>query len=417
MVVHLLAIALSLVVMANGPAFAQQGPGPDRMLSRMDADRDGRISQDEWLGPPPAFARIDADADGFLTRDELQALPGRRGAGQGRPDPQTPSAKAPLAWIDTHMHLRRGSGTYEGAVSRAVALMDQAGISMAVLLPPPFADAGHAKNRYDVEELARLTRVFPGRFLFLSGGGSINAIIERTPPDQVTDALQAEFVHKAESILNAGARGFGELGVMHLALFPGHPSYRVRPDHPLFLVLADIAAEHDAVMDIHMDLVERDAATPKRLERFGNPRRLDSNLAAFERLLAHNRGAKIVLAHAGWDVTGQWSAAVSRRLLSAHPNLYMSLKIVSRGARLKNRLVSGQPPKVVDDWLTVFMAFPERFVIGSDSFVAEPGATGAAPGGVTQFHGGLIASFLDSLPADLAQRFASENALALYGGP
>lgn len=45
--------------------------GRDR-IARIDADRDGRVSREEWPRNAEVFARLDANNDGFLTTDELQ---------------------------------------------------------------------------------------------------------------------------------------------------------------------------------------------------------------------------------------------------------------------------------------------------------------------------------------------------------
>ncbi len=56
----------------------------DRMLERLDADESGTISQEEFPGPDHAFARMDADGDGQITQDEAaQMRRGRRGGGPG----------------------------------------------------------------------------------------------------------------------------------------------------------------------------------------------------------------------------------------------------------------------------------------------------------------------------------------------
>ena len=40
---------------------------------RMDTDDDGVISSDEWIGPDEVFVTIDTDEDGFLSQEELRA--------------------------------------------------------------------------------------------------------------------------------------------------------------------------------------------------------------------------------------------------------------------------------------------------------------------------------------------------------
>jgi len=70
-----------------------QGLGPQmdpaqrwqHMLERMDADKDGKISKDEFPGRDEMFARIDANGDGFITEDEAAAMGQGRGGRGGQP--------------------------------------------------------------------------------------------------------------------------------------------------------------------------------------------------------------------------------------------------------------------------------------------------------------------------------------------
>jgi Ca2+-binding EF-hand superfamily protein len=55
----------------------------------MDANADGKISQEEWRGSAEVFARLDTDNDGFLTRPELAQPPQVRAPGGNRRNPAT----------------------------------------------------------------------------------------------------------------------------------------------------------------------------------------------------------------------------------------------------------------------------------------------------------------------------------------
>ena len=98
------------------------------------------------------------------------------------------------------------------------------------------------------------------------------------------------------------------------------------PDHPLYLLLADLAAEHNVPIDIHMEAVPQDMPLPPDLKSPPNAARLHANIAAFERFLAHNPRAKVIWAHLGSDFTGFRTVELDRRLLQTHPNLYMEIK-------------------------------------------------------------------------------------------
>ena len=69
----------------NRPGFAPPGMGPqasgerprisfDRILEREDANKDGKITRDEFKGPPPLFGRLDRDQDGVLTRKDFEGV-------------------------------------------------------------------------------------------------------------------------------------------------------------------------------------------------------------------------------------------------------------------------------------------------------------------------------------------------------
>lgn len=104
-----------------------------------------------------------------------------------------------------------------------------------------------------------------------------------------------------------------------------------------------------------------------------NPAVLKENIGGFERLLAHNRKAKIVWAHAGGDPVGHFTPRLVRELLGRHSNLALSIRPTT--GPFPGAMV---PPKgaINDDWIAVLRDFPDRFVIGSDNFVVPTRYTG-----------------------------------------
>ncbi len=73
------------------------------------------------------------------------------------------------------------------------------------------------------------------------------------------------------------------------------------------------------------------------------------------------------------------------------------------------------------EWLAVLEEFPDRFVIGSDQFMANPGLTGGGHGmDVARFNANaraMMRRFLDQLPAELAAQIGAGNAMRLYKIP
>jgi predicted TIM-barrel fold metal-dependent hydrolase len=317
--------------------------------------------------------------------------------------------------IDTHNHLfgrfPAGPGPvvvdYDGAAQVALETMDKLGIKTLIVMPPPFAPSH--PHPYDAEDLLDVVRSRPDRFAFLAGGGSLNPMLHQAARDgKAGPDVRRLFEQKALEILSKGALGFGEMTAEHFSLGgPTHPYESVPPDHPLFLLLADIAARHDVPIDIHMEAVPEEMPLPQRLSSPPNPRILRPNTAAFERLLAHNRNAKIIWAHAGWDNTGRRTAKLSAELLGRHSNLYMSLK-VGRDSGPENRPVERERG-IRPEWLDLIRAFPDRFLIGSDQFYLSPRAPQRFPR-----HPEATTGILTGLPPDLARKVAYENARRLF---
>jgi predicted TIM-barrel fold metal-dependent hydrolase len=328
-----------------------------------------------------------------------------------------PKAESGVPFVDAHTHLfrhrpgggmfHRGGGASErgdsSTAAAALALMDQFGVSYAILAPPPMP----TEDPGVIAELQAAVRETPTRFAFSAGGESLNPLIQNTPPENVTPEVLGRFQQQAVAIAESAAAGFGELAAEHFSSRKGnHPYESARPDHPLFLALADIAAKYDMPIGLHMEAVPRDMPFPdEKVAGPPNPTKLVENIAAFERLLDHNPKARIVWEHAGWDLTGERTVALMRSLLTKHPNLYMSVKSDKAGTPLTAPFLPGDGLK--PGWLAMLQAFPDRFVVGSDQFYDDPE--------VIRTH--RARAFVDALPADIAHRIASENVKHIYRLP
>ncbi|MBV9406765.1 MAG: hypothetical protein JO211_15570 [Acidobacteriaceae bacterium] len=324
--------------------------------------------------------------------------------------------------IDVHMHvIGRSQEQFDQAVARAVGEMDTYGIAQAVVFPPPIPILG----RFDYQDYAPALRRHPGRFGFLGGGGTLNPIIQaHRDPQTLTSAVRQAFADQATRMLDDGAAGFGEMTALHLSLVPNHPFEQVSITHPLFLLLTEIAAEHQAVIDLHMDAVTGTSmATPSNLKVPPNPPTLQGNIDDFERLLAHDRDAKIVWAHGGSDFTGNMTPALIGDLMDRHSNLFMSLRPLPLravnnpfGLRFFNLMLT--PDGVEPAWLELLTRHSDRFTMGADTFMLAPSVDPTRPA-VTLSRGNqgrLIAAsiLLSRLPASLATEIGTENAVRLY---
>ncbi|MBL6927828.1 MAG: amidohydrolase family protein [Rhodospirillales bacterium] len=304
-----------------------------------------------------------------------------------------------LDFIDAHAHatLKSASGT--------LASMKRMGIERTIVMPPPVAPG--QKIRISEDGYRGAARKYPDKFVFFGGGASLNTMVHQAAKaGKTSNALRKKFEKTAKTLLRDGIKGFGEIAAEHLSLRKGHPYMGTPPDHPLFLLLSDIAGKAGVPIDFHMEAISRDMPPPADVAGRPNPDILVANIAAFERLLAHNRQTTIIWAHAGWGNTGERTAQLCGRLLAAHPNLFMSIKIERKG-RPKTKLLDGSGA-IKADWLELFRRFPERFVLGSDEkYDKKHGKGGKNTRGIRKL--------LDQLPPYLARRFAQDNPKRLFG--
>ncbi|MEW5892936.1 MAG: amidohydrolase family protein [Pseudomonadota bacterium] len=324
-------------------------------------------------------------------------------------------------YVDTHAHLvESGTGVFAGsllgAADAAVKEMDRLGYAKAILMPTPQIYRG--TSNHDFEAFKEVQQKHPGRFAVLGGGYLLNALIHKSVADgRVDEDDRKLFIRNAEMILASGAVGFGELAAEHYSIgkFAAFHAYEsAPPDHELFLLLADIAAQHDVPIDLHAEILPQDMplpATPALISP-PNPAQLKANLAGFERLLAHNRKAKIIWVHAGWDLSGTRDLGLMTRLMRTHPNLYMSFKIAGKPGAPKSKPL-GPDGRLKPEWLGFIQEFSDRLLIGTDEFyqaasVNRVDITTAA--GLTE----LPVRLVQQLPPELGRKIGYENAMRLY---
>jgi predicted TIM-barrel fold metal-dependent hydrolase len=314
-------------------------------------------------------------------------------------EPAPAPVKALTPYVEAHTHF--DAADPEGSVRAALAAGPRQNAAMVLFQMPPdtFDHPGH----YDAEVVLAEAKKHPDKIGVLGGGGTLNAmIIQAAATGDAGPAVQKKFKERAEQLLKEGVIGFGELTAEHYA---GVTPYQYAPaDHPLYLMLADIAAEHGVPIDLHMEAVPEDMALPAGLKSPPNPPRLHANIAAFERLLAHNPRAKIIWAHAGADGTGQRTPELCRRLLKAHANLYMEIKTDPHAQGMSYPLADG---KIKPEWLALFTEFADRFVMGTDQHYPEDK-------GPDQRWQEAVRLF-NQLPADVRKKIGTENIARIYG--
>lgn len=307
-------------------------------------------------------------------------------------------------FVDVHTHP--DPARLEQSIQSALQAMPRENVAKIILMPPPFTadDPAH----YEAGIILSQVKSHTDKLAVLGGGGTLNAMIQESVRSADAGAeVRRRFKKQAEELLREGVAGFGEMTAEH---FAGATAYQyAQPDHPLFLLLADIAAEYGVPIDLHMEAVPRSISLPAGLKSPPNPPQLHANIAAFEHLLTHNPRARIIWAHAGADNTSYRTPELCRRLLAAHPNLYMEIKIDPANPGKNSPLTNDTSGPIEPEWLQLFQDFPDRFVIGTDQHYPEPEAA-------TQRWQTIVRLF-NQLPPELQKKIGLENATRLYSTP
>ena len=323
--------------------------------------------------------------------------------------PYAQEPAAPIAYIDTHNHFITQACEpcdYTGPVDNALLALETLGVRQFLIMPQPaVVSAGRSYL-----EIAEITDPYRQQFAFLGGGWTLNPMIQRAvEAGVVSDQVRQRFQDTALDILARGAVGFGEFAVEHFSMADWHPYVSAPANHELFQLLADIAADNNVPIDIHMEAIAFDmplseiSPVSAAINNATNPEFLEENMTEFEELLDSNENARIVWAHAGWDNTGHRTVERMTGLLEQHDNLYMQIRVLPHPIRLPNRptLPNGD---VDPEWITLIERFPSRFVIGLDSMLDIFDSSQFEP----------HTDFLNGLPEDLARKVAYENAIRIY---
>lgn len=330
--------------------------------------------------------------------------------GGERPNAQEASPTLEFMRLDAHNHILpyigRGKTDFIDGARAALKVMDKYGIKKMILMPHPFISS--QTDSYTYGPLREAAKKYPDRFMFLGGGGTLNVMLhDAVAKGNVSPELRKKFEQTAEKIISDGGIGFGEIVAEHFSMRANHPYESAPPDHPLLLLLSDIAARKNVPIDIHMEAIPVEMNRPDSIPAANNPPRLTPNIKQFERLLSHNRSTNIIWAHAGWDNTGYRTTHLMSELLTRHPNLFMSIKI------RKNQGGGPNLPfdlgEIDSNWLAMLREFPDRFMIGSDQFYQPSQAKDRQR---VNLEGS--AKLIRNLPPELARRVGYENAARVF---
>ncbi|MFQ6572953.1 amidohydrolase family protein [Pseudomonas sp. UM16] len=194
--------------------------------------------------------------------------------------------------------------------------------------------------------------------------------------------------------LNPGLwQGIGEVFTRHDDLTALTSGDIPRANNEAMTRIYHLAAEQDLPVLIHSNITSKRERNPLYLGEIEEP-------------LRNHPHTRFIWAHAGTSVEIHrhqtqldFLLPTLSRMLEAYPNLYIDLSwSVLQPYLLDER---GEPRS---EWVELVKRFPERFMLGSD-VVGRFGSLGE------QLHS--FDPFLDALPADVAQKVAQDNFLAV----
>jgi hypothetical protein len=149
--------------------------------------------------------------------------------------------------------------------------------------------------------------------------------------------------------------------------------------------------------EFHLYGADADLPVPRRMVQLAKEYRLflhaHSDADAVERLFKQWPEAKILWAHSGFDRPDN-----VRAMLKKHKNLWCDLAF---------RTEHGSGGKVDAEWRKAFLEFPDRFLVGTDTFTPERWHYVAE-------HASWSRAWLADLPRDVAERIAYKNGEALF---
>jgi hypothetical protein len=152
-----------------------------------------------------------------------------------------------------------------------------------------------------------------------------------------------------------------------------------------------------AIGEFHLYGADADLPIPRRIVELARQHKLllhaHSDVDALERIFQQDPGARVLWAHSGFESPGR-----VREMLRTHRNLWADLAF---------RSDQGSGGRVSPEWREVFVEFPDRFMVGTDTFVPERWH-------YIPDHAAFSRAWLADLPPDLAERIAWKNAEALF---
>ena len=225
------------------------------------------------------------------------------------------------------------------------------------------------------------------------------------PPDAIAILRKAGLVRAL--ISSSGDDGTQRLVAAAPALvIPSLRPYRTRSDVSTWARDDTVAtfledrlkkSRYAAIGEFHLYGADADLPVPRRMVALAKQYKLvlhaHSDVDAIERLFKLDPDARILWAHSGFDAPDR-----VRTMLRKYRNLWCDLAF---------RTEQGSGGKVPPDWRAAFEEFPDRFMVGTDTFTPERWH-------YIVEHANWSRAWLADLPPALAERIAWRNGDALF---
>jgi hypothetical protein len=236
---------------------------------------------------------------------------------------------------------------------------------------------------------------------------------EPKPFYQLDEVLALFKKHRVTGILatsrpNTGTHALVDAKAEGLQVVPFIRPYRTRPDIQTWFkdpVIFDLVQEefkrgyYRGIGEFHLSGKAADNEWVKKTVDFAVANNLylhaHADEEAVEILMRHNPRARIIWAHTGFGLSTERVSA----MLAKYPALWGELSY--RGG------ITDGAGKLTPEWRALFERYPDRFLVGSDTWVPERWAA----------YGDIMAGYrawLEQLPPKVAAQIAYGNARSLF---